>query len=162
MKIEEMKFTDMPDSLQVGSNQDIGRRFNGIIGIWNYWIEHCVKYISFTNAGGIIAVLTFMNSKNIRAVSWSGLALSLFVIGLILVGILIARMFGFMKKNHDNIKTYTREFYKGEITWGEFITKADKLTETKMAAVWLGWASACCFFVGLIIGIISYVTFDCQ
>ena len=161
MKIEEMKFTDMPEPLQIGSSQNIGMRFKDIIGVWNYWIEHCIKYISFTNAGGIIAILTFMNSRNIKAVSWSGLALLLFVIGLILVGFIIASMFKHMRNSHGKMKIYAEKFYTGNIKWGEFIKEADKLTETNETAIWLGWISAWCFFIGLIIGIFSYISYDC-
>ena len=161
MTIEEMRFTDMPEALKNGINQDIQIRFKGIIGVWNYWLEHCIKYISFTNAGGIIATLTFMNSRNIRAVSWAGLALLFFVIGLIAVGIIIGNMFNYAKTNYDKMKLYSNDFYMGNIKWGELIKKADQLTETNKAAIFSGWFAACCFFVGLIIGILSYVSHGC-
>lgn len=160
MSIEEMKFTDMPELLQREVTNHIGMRFNGIVTVWNYWIEHCVKYISFTNAGGIIAILTFMNSRNITFVSWAGLALSFFGIGLILVGITIAHMFHRMKNNHDEMITYADEFYVGNIKWGEFKEKTGKATKFSKPALYFGWFSASSFFLGLIIGIISYITYD--
>jgi hypothetical protein len=160
MNIKEMNFTDMCEPLQIEIRKDIGMRFNGIVTIWNYWIEHCVKYISFTNAGGIIAILTFMNSRSITSLSWCGLALLLFVIGLILVGITIAYMFHRMKNNYDEMITYAEKFYGGNIKWGEFKEKADKASKFNKPALFFGWFSASCFFAGLIIGIISFITYN--
>jgi len=162
MEIDKMKFTDdIPEPLRVDMSKYIGQRFTEIIQVWNYWLEHCVKYISFTNAGGIIAMLTFMNSRNIRAFSWPGLALLLFAIGLILVGITVAYMFHRMKKAHDQTEKDASEFYSGKITWGQFIEKVDKFKKFNIIALWLGWGAGVCFFVGLVIGIISFITYDC-
>lgn len=151
----------MPAPLQNEIIQIIRTQSDGIVRVWNCWIERSVKYITFTNAGGIIAMLTFMNSRNIRAISWSGLALCFFVFGLVLVGFIIGGMFKYTKDNHTKTRSYTKDFYTGTITWGYFIDKINKLTETNKSALWLGWFSGCCFFIGLIIGILSYVSYDC-
>jgi len=159
MNIEEMKVTDMPDSILRGVTEDIGMRFNGIVTVLNYWTEHCVKYISFANAGGIIAILTFMNLKNIKSLLLPGLALVLFVIGLVLVGFLIAHMFYRMKTNRDKMITYADKFYEGNIKWGEFKEIADKAKKFSRPALILGWSSASCFYLGIIIGIISFIKY---
>jgi len=160
MNIEEMKFTDMPEPLRIEVGKGIRMSLNGIIRVWNYWIEHCVKYISFTNAGGIITILTFMNSRNIPSVSWPGLALLLFVIGLTSVGITSAYMFGRMRKNHDEMEAYADEFFAGNIKWGKVKERAEKARKFNKPALILGGLSASSFFLGLIIGIISFITYD--
>jgi hypothetical protein len=159
MGIEAMRFADIPESLKFGISQNIQIRFNGLISVWNYWLEHSIKYISFTNAGGIVATLTFINSRHVPAVSWAGLALLFFVIGLLTVGIIIGNMFNYAKINCYNIQIYFNEFYKNSITWGEFLTKADELTKANRAAIISGWIAAFCFFIGLIVGIITYLSY---
>ena len=160
MDIKEVKFTDTPKPFRRAVREHVGMRLDEIVRVWNYWTEHCVKYISFTNAGGIIAVLTFMNSRNITFVSLAGLALSLFGTGLILVGITIAYMFHRIKNNYDDMKMCADKFFTGNINWGEFIEKTDKATKFNKPALILGWLSAISFFAGLIIGIISFITYD--
>jgi len=156
-----MKFQEMPDQLKPGIVESINKLSRDIAQVWDYWLEHCVKYVSFTNAGGIIAMLTFMNSRNIRAISWSGLALLLFIIGLILVGIIILYMFLRFKVFYENTVKDINEFYSGNIQLGQLNKKVEQRKKFHKLALWLGFGTAGCFFFGLVIGIISFITYDC-
>lgn len=161
MKIDEMKFHEMPEELIAYANSQIGLLFTQITKVWDYWLEHCVKFVSFTNAGGIIAMLTFMNSRNIGFLSRAGLALSLFAVGLILVGIFILYMFLRFKLIYEKTEQDIDGFYSSKIQWGQFAKNVKERKKFHKLALWLGLGSATCFFIGLVIGIISFITYDC-
>ena len=118
-----MKFLEIPEQLKPGIVENINKLSRDVIQVWNYWLEHCVKFVSFTNAGGIIAMLTFMNSRNIRFLSRAGLALSLFAVGLILTGIFILYMFLRFKLIYEKTEQDVDDFYSSKIKWGQFAKK---------------------------------------
>ncbi len=101
-----------------------------------------------------------MNSRKITSVSWPGLALLFFVSGLILVGATIAYMYHRMKDNFDEMIAYRDEFFAGNIKWGKVREIVEKARQFNKPALILGWLSALSFFTGLIIGIISFITYD--
>ena len=123
MNINKMNFYEMPEELLAYANSQIELLFSQITKVWDYWLEHCIKFVSFTNAGAIIAMLTFMNSRNIGFLSRAGLALSLFAIGLILVGIFLLYMFLCFKMIYEKTEQDVNDFHSTKINWGQLSKK---------------------------------------
>jgi hypothetical protein len=114
------------------------------------------------NAGGIIAVLTFMGILNIvRAVSWAGLSLLSFVIGVILVGLLFSHMYEFFKKNCKGLEEDREDFLSHKISWEDLLAKdAPRLQESKCAER-LARISSICILGGIVFGFIGFFTYAC-
>jgi len=145
-------------------------RTNQIIQTWNYWLEHCVKYILFVNAGGIITILSFMRALNyVRAISLPGLALGFYIVGLFLVGVIFLYMFFRFKKDYDEFTVDTESLKTdliknpkvAEERWQQFLAKDEPRKKFRKTALYLGLSSASCFFIGTIIGIISFFIYHC-
>jgi hypothetical protein len=154
-----MKFSQVPEPIKSQTEEYIKRRFNEIVSIWNYWLEHCVKFISFMNAGGVIAILTFMGiTKKIEIISLPGLALGLFVLGIFLDGILFSTMFNRMKNQYQNMNLEVADLFADKLDREDFLAKDQKRLELSKSAFFLGWGAAICFYIGVIIGLFSFFT----
>lgn len=142
----------------------INSRLNERILYFNYWTDHCVKYLLFVNAGGVIAVLGFMNRLKLSsAIFFAVLALVFFTIGLILVGVLLNHMRAFFYNLWLNLKADREKIFSREIADPQEVLDNDnqRATESKFAEK-VARISSVCFLCGIIFGFISFFIFLCM
>jgi len=123
----------------------------------NYWSDRCYNYLLFVNAGGIIAILTFMSTfDDISTISIASALLSLvcFIIGLVLVGLLSKYLFYFFKDRWQALKDDMNQ----DIEFEEIIKRDNpRLGESRYGEK-LALAASWFAFGGIILGLISFFT----
>ena len=86
----------------------------------NQWIEKALRFLILTNAGGAVAVLSFIgNSDEARRMFGPRFALSCFALGIIVAGIFIAiqfHRFDFMFRGYHSDSA---KYFSDEIEWDE-------------------------------------------
>ena len=115
-----------------------------------------VKYLFLVNAGGAVAILTFIGtSPDVRGLGWPWVALAFLLVGLIFVGVLhFARyhVIGYLLNNwtHDVVK-----FYEGKTEYDDLVNadgKRIKKTEWILIFAYLSFLffilAGACGFIG--------------
>ena len=132
----------------------------------NYWGEHSFNYLLFVNAGGVIAILTFMSifKDKIKATSLAGLVsvltLVCFVVGLVLVGLFSKYQYYFFKEKCKAIDEDSKSFGAGRLTFEEFLNKdAPRLKESRYGEKY-ALAAARCAFGGIVFGLFSFFAYN--
>jgi hypothetical protein len=123
----------------------------------NYWGDHCFKYLLFVNAGGIIAVLTFMGTfDDIRPISFAlaGLSLVCFIAGLVLVGFLSKHLFYFFKVRWQALKDDINQGLEYE----EIIKRDDPRLEESRYGEKMALTASWLAFGGIVLGLTSFFT----
>jgi hypothetical protein len=125
------------------------------------WIDRVLRYLFLTNAGGAIAVLSFMGaSENVRAVSGPKWALGFFVVGLILLGILSAYQLYHSANLNAQWRRSLQQYLAGRITW-DLLIEGDQersYVVTSYFGYLFGYGSFICFCGGSVIGLVLIVT----
>jgi uncharacterized membrane protein YuzA (DUF378 family) len=118
------------------------------------------------NAGGVIAILTFMSifKDKIKATSLAGLAsvltLVCFVVGLVLVGLFSKYQYYFFKEKCKALEEDSKKFSAGRLTFAEFIIKdAPRLEESRYGEKY-ALAAARCALGGIVFGLISFFAYN--
>jgi hypothetical protein len=135
----------------------IDRRWFQLYSLEKETGERALKYLFLTNSGGAVAVLSFLgNSEKARTSIGAWIALFLFGLGVILVGIFHAwhyhRMFGLF----ESWKKSAREFFSGKIDWDTLIQEDNKRSAPPKTGFVLGYGAFAVFIAGCIVGIISF------
>ena len=130
----------------------INRRWGQLYGLEKEWGEKAHKYLFLTNSGGAIAILSFLGvAKELNGVG-TKVALFLFVLGLIFVGISSAMTFHHMSGLFKQYRESVENLYGDKITWIA-LGEADK---KRAVATWLDYAipysSFICFIAGSVVG----------
>jgi hypothetical protein len=158
-KFATMKYKDTT-KFNAECSKFISDRFSQIIESIDYWADLCVKYIIYINAGGAIAVLTFMGASSaVRDMIGSKLALLSFVFGLVAAGIVLAVGFYRMAHFQKSLKQDSAKYVSNEIDWEELLDNDAKRLEPSKWACLLGWGAFIFFGLGVIIGLISLFTY---
>jgi len=122
----------------------------------NYWGDHSFKYLLFVNAGGVIAILTFISTFKVKAISVAGLSLGSFVIGLVLVGLLCKYLYYFFKVKCTELDNDRKRFDTRQLTFEEFLIRdAPRLDESRYGEK-LALAASWFAFGGILLGLISF------
>lgn len=139
-------------------NDQINRRWGQLYELEKEWGERALKYLFLTNSGGAIATLSFLGAAKELTGIGTKVALFLFVLGLVFVGIATAKTFHHMSAVLKHYKQGVEDFYTDKITWVA-LAEADK---KRAVASWLDYAipylSFLCFIVGSSVG--SYALFS--
>ena len=123
------------------------------------WIDRVLRYLFLTNAGGAIAVLSFMGaSENVRAMLGPKWALGFFVMGLILLGILSAYQLHHSAELNNEWRRSLQQYLAGRITWDVLIEGDQERSYlvTGCFGYLLGYGSFLCFSVGSGIGLFLF------
>jgi hypothetical protein len=119
------------------------------------WIERVLKYLFLTNAGGAIAVLSFMGaSQEVRAMASPKWALGCFLVGVFLVGVLSAYQLQHSANLNTEWRNDVQDYLAGQITWEKLIQsdKTRSYVVTSCLGYLLSYGSFLCFVVGSAIG----------
>lgn len=151
-----MKYTDekLSDELRKIRNNYINDRWIQLHALSKESGESAIKYLFTTNAGGAVAVLAYLGaiSGNGEPVLSAKIALVLFFIGLLFVGLYKA----YMVRDHEGLfDHYTKlvdEYYEGKIGWGALVKSDETKVGSSLTPYILGYISFAAFFGGCISG----------
>lgn len=148
-----MKYSETPEDFKPIRDAYITERWSQLAELEQTWGERAVRYLFLVNAGGAIAVLTFMGAnKEIADLTWTRWMLFLFVLGVIAVGVLQAYQLHFIQWLYITWRRGVSAFKNDQITWGH-LTDGDTERSSGPAAVYLlGYLSFAMFLVSTAIG----------
>jgi hypothetical protein len=154
MKLE--LFSKQDPALRQSLNEHINQRWKQLYELEKEWSERALKYLFLTNSGGAIATLSFLGaSPSSINMCYTKLALSLFILGVVLVGISTAKTFHHMSDISKAWKADVDHYYSDKVTW-DYLYAQDKLRA--VPSKWdyaIPYASFGCFIFGCILGAIN-------
>lgn len=126
-------------------------RFNQLVTLTAGANEGVWQYLLAVNGGAVAGMVGFIGAvAEYRSAVWSYIALFIFVLGLVIVG--IARAHSIHRTNSVFLgwNSVMEKYYSGEITWSEALQKDEENTSNQAAIPWiLGWTSFGLFLCGL-------------
>lgn len=118
-----------------------------------------IKYLFYVNAGGCVAVLTFLGtSDSIRQHTWPWWVLGLFFSGLIFVGFLNIFRYKTIESLQTNWQENVDEFYKGDLDFDVMTAQDNEEVERSNWIVWFAYLAFVCFIGGGIVGLFNFKT----
>ena len=136
----------------------ISQRWAQLYELEKEWAERALKYLLLTNSGGAIATLSFLGGAP-GAIGMVGakIALSLFVVGVVLVGASTAKTYHHMSNIFGKWKAEVDNYYADSITWGHLQNEDRKRAVTDWWDYAIPYASFGCFIMGCVAGACSLV-----
>ena len=152
-----MKYSEAPEAVKTQRSEYIKARWEQLADLQKMWIERIYRYLFLINAGGAVAILTFMGSRSEIAESWwARTMLLLFVLGLILVGVMQAYNLHFINWLFARWRTEVTDFYDDKLHW-EVMTKDDfERAKEPLTVYILGYISFGCFIAATGIGALIF------
>lgn len=138
------------DELRSHRNNYVNLRWAQLYGLSKEASESALKYLFLTNAGGAVAVLAYLGSvsaSQIPAIS-AKVALVIFFVGLLFVGLYKAYMVHDRESLFVNYKFIVNEYYEGRISWQELLEADEKKVGNAKAPYIMGYAAFLCFVIG--------------
>lgn len=120
-----MKFSQMTEVRQQQVIDAVNRRWGQLHGLEKEWGERVYKYLLLSNSGGAVAMLSFLGTGKAAHLMASQLALVAFVLGVIITGCGLARIYHRMDRLFSKYKDDARQFFADEIEFGE-VAKRDE------------------------------------
>ncbi len=151
-----MPFSQEPPVVQQQQFNFISSRWGQLSTLVKEWTEKAVKFLTLTNAGGAVAVLSFMGaSDEVRSMFWPRIALFCFALGVICTGIFIANQFHRIETIFLRYKRDSERYLSDKIEWGTLITiDEDRSDASCWDYVW-GYVPFILFVLGCFAGAIS-------
>ena len=154
------KYSELNDKIRKGYCDYIDTRWEQLYELQKEWGDKAIKMLFVINAGGAIAILSYMASSNSAITGAVIFTLCCFFIGIILVGILIARAVHCMKNLYEGWKEDVNKFYKDEMDWEELIELDEQRVPNELPDFIIGYTSFAAFIIGSIVGAIWFLK-DC-
>lgn len=130
----------------------INRRWGQLYNLSSEWSNKCINYLFLVNSGGSIAMLSFIGARHqVHPLVIWGLVLML--LGLILVGILTARIFHQMEYLFAAWKKDVREYFVNRIAYEKLLQDDELRSKENIIDYILGYSSLGCFVLGIGLGI---------
>ena len=130
----------------------INKRWSQLYHLSKEYGDKSISYLMLTNGSGAVANLSFIGAlkKTSLLGAWS---LSLYFLGIILVGVLIA--FNYHRKNFlfDAWKRDVNLFYENSLNWNQLNANDENRSQDSIWPIWVAYGSWACFIFGSILGI---------
>lgn len=137
----------------------INQRWGQLYELEKDWGEKALKYLLLTNSGGAIATLSFLGaSPTALGIVGAKIALSLFLVGLVLVGAAIAKTFHHMSNLLRQWKSDVESYYSDKIAWQHLQDEDRKRSVTDVWDYILPYGAFFCFIGGCIVGAYSLLS----
>ena len=134
----------------------INRRWSQLCALEKEWAERATKYLLATNSGGAVAVLSFLGaSAKARSLTGPAIALVLFLLGVVLVGIFNAYQYHRISNLFYGWKKDSENYFANKISWDLLIEEDEKRTKPSRLAYCLCYGAFLSFIVGCICGAIA-------
>ena len=136
----------------------VNHRWGQLYHLEKEWHAKAWNYLFLTNAGGAIAMLSFLSSASLNESSkvFLNIGLSLFVFGVAVVGICIAKHYHHLAFLFKKYKQDANKFLADQCAW-EYVTEEDnkRVTPTCWGLFWgyfWPYLSFVSFIAGCLIG----------
>lgn len=152
-------FSKQDPNIRQNLNAYISERWRQLYHLEKEWGERALRYLLLTNSGGAIATLGFLGASP-AAINMMGakISLSLFVVGVFLVGVSTAKQFHHMSNLFNAWKADVDHYYADKITWDHLRSEDRKRAVDTFWDYAFPYASFGCFIVGSISGAISLLS----
>jgi len=133
-------------------------RFQQLNGTLNTAVQGTWGYLLAVNGGGAAGILAFIGARSdLAKMVWPYIVLSVFVAGLIFVGLAHAFMVHKLQALIDNWTKNMDLYWKDEIGWSTLDRIDDDLVNHWAVVPWiLGWGSLGFFLVGVCIAAYNF------
>jgi hypothetical protein len=123
------------------------------------WIDKAVSFLVLTNAGGAVAVLSFMGtSDEVRRMCGPRFALGCFAFGIIVAGIFIATQFHRLDSLFFGYHVDSERYLSDQIEWDALRTRDDDRSRTSFMDYFWPYVSFILFIAGCVAGALSLFT----
>lgn len=149
-------FSKQDPAVRQNLNEHINQRWKQLYELEKEWGERALRYLLMTNSGGAITTLSFLGAyKGALNLSGVKISLTLFVVGIFLVGISTAKTFHHLSGLLKKFKIDVDHYYADKITWYH-LHEEDKVraVEDKWDYI-IPYASFGCFIAGCISGALA-------
>jgi hypothetical protein len=151
-----MKYREATKEFKTECSKYIMERSSQILHAIDYWAHFIIKVLLFSNAVGIIVILSFLGaSASVGSMIGLKIALLFFLAGFIAVGILMGVLFYRMSLFQKNLKVDTDKYFSNEIEWEKFIKNDSARLKPSTLGGLLGWISFLFFLGGIVISLIN-------
>ena len=125
-------------------------------GLVKEWTEKAVSFLTLTNAGGAVAVLSFMGAFDKARTMWGPrIALCCFALGVICTSIVIARQFHRIEGLFAHCKKDSERYLTDQMEWDTLSSRDEDRSDAKFMDYLLGYAPFILFVGGCVAGAIS-------
>lgn len=155
--MSNLKLSETPEPVRAARLKYIDSRAEQLLRLMEDSELRVLRYLTLTNAGGAVATLSFLGaSESVRALAAPKVSLGLFLLGLILVGILIAFAWHHIEGLSKSWRINGSKYMGDEIIWGALLEDDDnRAGQARGLYIVLGYGSFACFIVGVIVGVIA-------
>jgi hypothetical protein len=133
----------------------INRRWSQLNALTKDWGDKAISYLMLTNAGGAVAVLSFMASDKVRKMVGPRIALCCFALGVIFTGILVAKQLHRFEGLYKGYKKDSQQYLAGQMEWATVVSEDDKRVQASFWDYGLGYVAFILFIGGCMAGGIS-------
>jgi cell division protein FtsL len=149
-------FSKLDSSIRNNFVSHINQRWRQLYELEKEWGEKALRYILFINSGGAIATLSFLGASE-KAFNLSGakIALLLFVVGIVFVGISTAKTYHHMSGLFKAYKQDVYQYFNDKITWEHLNDEDSKRAKENRWDYVFPYASFACFIGGCITGAVA-------
>jgi len=130
----------------------INRRWTQLHSLDKDWHERALNFLFLIHTGGSIATLGFIGSLGNSCPIGIKIALALFVMGIITVGILTAKAVHHMSSLFAGWKRGVQEYYADKKDWDALLKEDDQRVGTNIWNWIIGYMAFAFFIIGVIIG----------
>ena len=151
------KISEIEPTLRQLYIDQVNRRWGQLYNLEKEWHEKAWKYLFLTNSGGAVAMLSFMSSYSDYSLRWLlSLGLSIFVLGVIVVGICIAIRYHQIAFLFKKYKEDANKFLADGCTWQYVLEEDERRVTPRPIDIFWGnfwpYSSFACFISGSLIG----------
>lgn len=115
-----------------------------------------LRYLFFVNSGGAIAVLSFLGTKTEeREMLKPRIALGLFVLGLVLVGVLNTVIFHRSLSILSRWRCDVESHIRGELSWQDLLQRDHKRSVLILIEYIIAYGSFFCFIAACVLGAVA-------
>lgn len=153
-----MRMSQLPQQQREEANRYIGARWKNLYEVSKQAIDQVIRYLFLVNAGGAIAVLSFLGaSADTRQLVAPKVALSLFGMGVVLNGILLTMRVHQTEWLFAAWRRDVTDFYDDKVELKDLYSKDKIRSEGRYIIVnyLFGYLSFLCFVVGGGVGLCS-------
>jgi hypothetical protein len=149
-------FSQEPAPIQQWRCRFINERWRQLNALRDGWIEKALNFLILTNAGGAVAVLSFMGaSDDVRGMWWPRIALCCFSLGVIFAGIFIAKQFHRLDSLFFGYHVDSERYLSDQIEWDALRTRDDDRSKVSFIDYLCGYVPFGLFIFGCVAGAIS-------
>jgi len=151
----QLKLSQTPEPLRTARLKYIDTRWDQLLRLVEDTELRALKYLSLTNAGGAVATLSFLGSSDaVRKLLLPKIALGSFLLGLFLVGVLVALGAHRMARLHEGWKSDANKYTSDQIPWGSLTsTDEQRVAEGQRPLMVIAYLSFLCFIAGCAVGL---------